>query len=72
MKKATNKQIDGNHYKEMKIQPVEYIFKNNIPFLEGNVIKYITRHKEKNGITDLRKAKHCIELIAELEYGEEL
>ena len=68
MDKATDKQIDGNHYKDMAIQPLEYIYKNNIPYLEGNAIKYISRHKNKHGIIDLRKAKHYLELIAELEY----
>ena len=64
---ALDVQVDGNHYKELKIQPVEYIHANNIPFLEGNVIKYITRWKSKNGVKDLEKAKHYIELLIELE-----
>ena len=72
MTKAIDKQVDGNHYKGMAIQPIEYIFKNKIPYLDGNVIKYVSRHKIKNGIIDLRKAKHYLELIAELEYGEKL
>lgn len=67
-----DKQEGGNHYKHLVIQPVEYIVKNKIPFCEGNIIKYVTRHKDKNGIEDLRKAKHMLELIAELEYGEVL
>ena len=60
-------QVDGNHYKQMKIQPVEYIHANGIPYLEGNVIKYISRWRNKNGIADLEKAKHYIELLIELE-----
>ncbi len=64
---ALEKQINGNHYKTLKIQPVEYIHANSIPFLEGNVIKYVTRWKNKNGIADLEKAKHYIELLIELE-----
>lgn len=64
---ALEKQVNGNHYKEMKIQPVEFIYANNIPFLEGNVIKYVSRWKNKNGIADLEKAKHYIELLIELE-----
>ena len=64
---ALEKQINGNHYKSLTIQPVEYIHANNIPFLEGNVIKYITRWRNKNGIADLEKAKHYIELLIELE-----
>ena len=70
--KVFDRQISGNHYKNMAIQPLEYIYRNNIPYLEGNVIKYVSRHRFKNGIIDLRKAKHYLELIAELEYGEEL
>ena len=65
--KALEKQEGGNHYKLLEIQPVEYIHKNNIPYLEGNVIKYITRHRFKNGIEDLKKARHYIDLIIELE-----
>jgi hypothetical protein len=64
---ALDKQVSGDHYKKLKIQPVEYIHANNIPFLEGNVIKYVTRWKDKAGIPDLEKAKHCIELLIELE-----
>jgi hypothetical protein len=64
---ALEKQVAGDHYKGMKIQPVEYIHANNIPFLEGNVIKYVSRWRSKNGIADLEKAKHYIELLIELE-----
>jgi hypothetical protein len=60
-------QVDGNHYKQMKIQPVEFIHANGIPYLEGNVIKYISRWRNKNGMADLEKAKHYIELLIELE-----
>jgi hypothetical protein len=65
-------QVGGNHYKHFEIQPIEFIMKNNLGFAEGNVIKYVSRHKFKNGIEDLRKAKHYLELIAEVEYGERL
>ena len=68
--KATNKQVGGDHYKDCAIQPVDYIVKNNLDFLEGNVVKYITRHKTKNGIEDIRKVIHYAELILELKYGE--
>jgi len=70
-KKATEDQVGGNHYKSMRIQPVEFCYWNNIPYLEGNVIKYVTRHKFKNGVEDINKAIHYLELIKELEYGEE-
>jgi len=61
------KQVGGNHYKNMAIQPIEYIVKNNIPYIEGNVIKYISRWKQKNGVDDLRKARHYIDMLIELE-----
>lgn len=64
---SLHKQVDGNHYKDMAIQPVEYIHANNIGYFEGNVIKYVTRWRAKNGIADLEKAKHYIELLIELE-----
>lgn len=53
----------------MKIQPVEFIHANGIGFCEGAIIKYVTRHKSKNGIEDLLKARHFIDLLIELEYG---
>ena len=67
---ALDKQEGGNHYKDMKIQPVEFIDGNKIPFLEGNIIKYICRHASKNGAEDVRKVIHYAELILELRYGE--
>lgn len=63
-------QINGTHYKTLAIQPVEFIHKNDLGFLEGNVIKYITRHRDKNGADDIRKAIHYCQLILELEYGQ--
>ena len=51
--KSFKKQVGGNHYKKYVIQPVEFIVKNNIGFVEGNVIKYILRFKEKGGVQDL-------------------
>lgn len=62
-------QVDGNHYKSLKIQPVEYSHANGLDFFQGSVVKYITRFREKNGKADLEKAKHFIELLIELEYG---
>ena len=61
------KQVGGNHYKGFVIQPVEFIYKNNIPFVEGNIIKYVCRHREKNGIQDLQKARHYLDMLIELE-----
>ena len=62
-----DKQIGGSHYKNMPIQPIEFIMKNNLGFCEGNIIKYICRYKEKNGLQDLEKAKHYIEMLIERE-----
>lgn len=56
-------QIGGDHYKKHKIQPIEFICKNDIGFMEGNIIKYVVRHKDKNGVADLEKAKHYIEML---------
>ena len=64
---ALEKQVAGDHYKKLKIQPIEYIHANNIPFPEGCAIKYLTRWRDKGGIADLEKAKHFIELLIELE-----
>jgi hypothetical protein len=61
--KSFKKQVGGSHYKKYKIQPVEFIIKNNIGFVEGNIIKYVLRFKEKGGVSDLEKAKHYIELL---------
>jgi hypothetical protein len=65
------KQIGGAHYKNMKIQPAEFINQNNLLFAEGNAIKYICRHKHKGEIQDLEKAKHYIDMIIERDYGSQ-
>jgi|TARA_R110000772_G_scaffold170373_4_gene282294 hypothetical protein len=65
-----DKQEGGDHYKHMKIQPVEFIHANHMPFLDGCVIKRVCRHRAKNGAEDIRKAIHELNLILELEYGE--
>jgi hypothetical protein len=67
MSKASDTQVGGSHYL-MPIQPVEFIQKNGLGFCEGNVIKYVCRHKKKNGLQDLLKARHYIDLLIELEY----
>ena len=64
---ALSTQEGGNHYKDLAIQPVEFIHANQIPYMEGNIIKYVTRWRNKNGINDLRKARHYIDLLIELE-----
>lgn len=66
---ALDTQVGGDHYKQMQIQPVEFCHANQIGFTEGNVIKYVTRHKQKNGADDIRKAIHCCRLLLKMEYG---
>lgn len=64
---ALTVQEGGNHYKDMPIQPVEYIHVNKLGYFEGCVIKYVSRWQKKNGIEDLKKARHFIDLLIELE-----
>lgn len=63
-------QKGGSHYKDLKIQPVQYCHANGIPFIEGCIIKYVTRHKAKGEKADLLKARHFIDLLIELDYPE--
>ena len=65
-------QVGGNHYQTMKIQPAEFINKNEMKFAEGNAIKYICRHVNKGGLQDLQKAKHYIDMIIERDYADEV
>jgi hypothetical protein len=62
-----HKQVAGDHYKDLPIQPVQFIHANGIGFFEGNVIKYVTRWRAKGGVSDLEKAKHYIEMLIQLE-----
>ena len=68
---ALDTQVGGSHYKDLPIQPVEYTHKNGLPFIEGNIVKYITRHRQKNGAEDVRKVIHYCNLLLELEYGKD-
>lgn len=70
-KSALETQEGGDHYKNLAIQPVEFILANKIPFIEGNVIKYVVRHRNKNGAQDIRKAIHFLNMLLEMEYPEE-
>ena len=67
IKSSLKTQIGGNHYSKLKIQPVQYIHANNIPFIEGSIIKYATRWRDKGGIKDLEKIIHFTNLLIELE-----
>lgn len=64
MSNTLDKQEGGSHY-QMPIQPVEFIVKNKIPYREANIIKYVVRYKNKNGVEDLKKAKHYLEMLIE-------
>ncbi len=66
-----NKQVGGNHYQDMPIQPWEFIEKNKIGFSEGNIIKYVARWRKKNGLEDLKKARHYIDLLIQAEEAKE-
>ena len=66
---AYKNQIGGNHYQDLVIQPTDYIIKNNIPFAEGNVIKYVSRHKQKGKEQDIKKAIHYLSMILETTYN---
>lgn len=66
---ALDVQVGGTHYKDCAIQPIEYIHANKLGFAEGNVVKYITRHRQKHGADDVRKVIHYCQLLLELEYG---
>lgn len=69
--KPSQLQVGGKHYKDMKIQPVVYNHANNLPFIEGSIVKYISRWREKGGIQDLRKIQHFVDLLIELEEAYE-
>ncbi len=64
---ALNNQVGGNHYKKFIIQPVEFCYHNNIPYLEATAIKYLCRWRDKGGLQDLEKAKHFIDLLIDFE-----
>lgn len=69
---ALEVQVGGSHYKNLAIQPIEYCQLNQLNYCESNVIKYVTRHRYKNGKEDIEKAIHNLQLLLELEYtGEE-
>jgi len=68
---ALDEQEGGDHYKQMPIQPAVYCERNGLTGLESAVVKYISRHRFKNGIEDLNKAIHCIELIKEIQYDHD-
>jgi hypothetical protein len=64
---ANSMQIGGSHYRTRVIQPWDYIAANKLGYFEGNIIKYITRWREKSGVDDLLKARHYIDKLIEVE-----
>ena len=68
--KANDQQVAGSHYKKQVIQTWDYIAANNIGYFEGNIIKYISRWRDKNGLEDLRKARHYLDKLIELEINK--
>ena len=66
--KTLEKQVKGDHYKRFIIQPAEFINANNLAYAEGNVIKYVCRHRFKGKKEDIEKAIHYLEMIIERDY----
>ena len=67
---AWDKQVGGNHYKQYAIQPAQFALANGLDYAQSNAIKYIVRHKDKNGVQDLDKAIHYIELLKQHHYNK--
>lgn len=68
---AFSRQVGGTHYQNLAIQPMEYSLANKLDAAQHTVIKYVTRFREKNGIPDLLKAIHTIEMLIEFEINEQ-
>ena len=66
---ARESQVGGEHYSKLAIQPIDYIYANELGWCEANVLKYITRWRDKGGLRDLEKARHYIDLLIEREGG---
>ena len=68
--KAMSIQIGGDHYKKLKIQPLEYALENGLGICEHAIVKYVSRWRDKGGVEDLRKARHYIDILIQRELGE--
>ena len=66
---ANDEQVGGTHYKDKAIQPWDYIVANNLGYLEGNIIKYVSRWRDKGGVDDLLKARHYLDKLIEVHDG---
>jgi hypothetical protein len=62
-----DEQVGGDHYKKLPFQPLEYILQNKLGFCEGNIVKYVTRWRGKNGVEDLKKARHYLDILINRE-----
>lgn len=67
MSSANETQVDGDHYKSKAIQPWDYIASNKLGYFEGNVVKYVSRWRDKGGVADLEKARHYLDKLIELQ-----
>ena len=70
MTSANETQIGGNHYKDKTIQPWDFIAANELGYFEGNIVKYVSRWRDKGGMLDLKKAKHYLDKLIELEENQ--
>jgi hypothetical protein len=64
---ANNTQVAGDHYRTKAIQPWDYIAQNKLGYFEGNIVKYVSRWRDKGGVEDLRKARHYLDKLIEIE-----
>ena len=71
IQRADDTQVGGSHYKDKAIQPWDYIIPNDLGYLEANVVKYVSRWKNKNGIEDLKKAQHYLAKLLEVANGSD-
>ena len=67
VKNPLKEQVGGDHYSKLEIQPAVYAQRNKLSYLQGTIIKYVTRYKDKGGVEDLAKAMHSIKILIELE-----
>lgn len=72
MTTANETQVGGDHYKEKSIQPWDFIAANQLGYFEGNIVKYVSRWKDKGGINDLKKARHYLDKLIELEHNSDI
>ena len=71
MENPSDTQVGGDHYKKYKIQPMVFFYVNNIPVMEAGIIKYVLRHRDKNGKEDLLKARHLLDFLIKMAYENE-